>query len=190
MKIMAGKHVPGKAVSLECDVVYISVREAARILGLSARSVYGYAARGKLTKKWIDERIMLIESEVLAFDRTAPGRPRALPPFWHLPPEKNPLSVTTIVVRTLPGCDELLEDNLTEFRTQGKHHLAGTSARLIGLNRCDPHEVHIILLWRGAALPADEQRETELAALAADLSRACDWTTAVMTEVQMLLHAR
>src|SRR5216683_1174510 len=106
MRIMAGKHVPNKAVSLECDAVYISVREAARILGLSARSVYGYAARGKLTKKWIDERIMLIESEVLAFDRTAPGRPRALPPFWHLPPEKNPLSVTTIIVRTLPGCDE------------------------------------------------------------------------------------
>ncbi len=187
---MAGRHVPSKAVSLECDAVYISVREAARILGLSERSVYGYAARGKLTKKWIDERIMLIESEVLAFDRTDPGRPRTLAPCWHLPPEKNPLSLTTIVVRTLPECDELLENNLAEFRAQGKHHLAGTSVRLIGRNRYDPHEVHIILLWRGAALPADEQRETELAALTADLSGACDWTTAAMTEVHMLLHAR
>ncbi len=58
---MPGKSVPNRAFSLESGETLISVREAASLLDVSERSVYNYLAKGKLTKKYIDERVMLSE---------------------------------------------------------------------------------------------------------------------------------
>jgi hypothetical protein len=109
---MPGKCVPNRAFSLDSGETLISVREAASMLDLSKRSVYGYLARGKLTKKYIDERIMLSEEEVLAFELRAPGRPRENSPIWHLPPGRNPLYLMSIIVPLRPGCDALLDQSL------------------------------------------------------------------------------
>jgi excisionase family DNA binding protein len=176
-------------ISLEDGSVLLSVQEAARVLGVSQRSVYGYLTRGKLSRTRIEGLMMLPEAEVLAFERGAPGRPREEAPFWHLPPQKNPLSITTITVQALPDCDGQLEGRLAEFRAESKHCLAGTSARYIGRNRENPAEVVIVLLWRGAVLPAQEQRETALAALRADLANLCAWDTAAMEEGLVVLYA-
>jgi hypothetical protein len=186
---MAGRHVPPRAVSLECEAVYISVREAARILGVSERSVYGYLAQGKLSKKYIDERITLVEAEVLAFERRAPGRTRKSPPLWHLPPGQNPLFLTTIMVSLLPGCDALLEEKLTEFRAQGKHEITGTCARSISRSLHFPDRLTILLFWYDESRPSDEQREQEIAALGADLALVCAWEAALIIEAQSFIHA-
>src|SRR5258707_5601260 len=125
---------------------------------------------------------MLQGGEVRALEGGARGPPGEEPPFWHLPPEQNPLSLTSIIVPALPGCDEQLEDRLAGFRTQGKHCLTGTSARYIGRNRENPAEVVIVLLWRGVGLPSQEQRETALVALRTDLADVCNWDTAVVEQ--------
>src|SRR5258707_2018398 len=179
---MGRSYAPPRLISLEDGSVLLSVREAARVLDVSERSVYGYLARGKLSKVQVEGLMMLQEAEVLAFERGAPGRPREEPPFWHLPPEQNPLSLTSIIVPALPGCDEQLEDRLAGFRTQGKHCLTGTSARSIGRNRVNPAEVVIVRLWPGVGLPSQEQRETALVALRTDLADVCNWDTAVVEE--------
>jgi hypothetical protein len=185
---MAGRHVPSRAVSLECEAVYLSVREAARVMGVSERSVYGYLARGKLTKKYIDERITLVEAEVQAFKRRAPGRTRASPPFWHMASGKNPLYLTTITMSLLPGCDALLEEKLTEFRTQGKHEITGTCARAISRSLEAPDRLVIFLFWYSASLPSEGQRAQEIAALIADLSEVCAWETALIAKSQTFVH--
>ncbi len=186
---MGRYYAPPRLVSLEDGSVWLSVQEAARVLGVSERSVYGYLTKGKLSKVRVEGLMMLPEAEVLAFERGAPGRPREESPFWHLPPEKNPLSITTITVQARSGCDELLEDRLAEFRTQSKHCLPGTSARYIGRNLEKLAEVVIVLLWRGVGLPGQEQQETALAALRADLADVCNWDTALVDEGLVALYA-
>src|SRR5258708_2596333 len=172
---MGRYYAPPRLISLEDGSAWLSVREAARVLGVSERSVYDYLTRGKLSKVRVEGLMMLQQSEVLAFERGARRRPREEAPFWHLPPEKNLLSITTITVQARSGCDELLEARLAEFRTESKHYLAGTSARYIGRNLEKLAEVVIVLLWRGVGLPSQEQRETALAALRADLAEVCNW---------------
>jgi len=180
--------VPSRVYSLEGELTHFSVKEAARLLGVSVRSVYGYLERGYLSRVYIEGMTMLLVEEVYNFDCQAPGRPREAPPLWHLPPELNPLFLTTMIVRMLPGCGDALERKLTEFRVQGKHQIAGTTARSISRTRDDPSKVLILLCWREATMPPQEQREQALAEFAADLSEVLDWTTAVVKEGDVLLH--
>jgi len=186
---MADMYVPDRAFGLEHGEVYLSVREAARVLGVSQRSVYGYIAKQKLTKLCLDEHIMLSEKEVLAFKRRAPGRTRESSPFWHLPPGQNPLSLTTIIVSLRPACDALLDQKLTEFRVQSKHEITGTCARAISRSLQSPDQLTILLFWRGESQPPAEQRTQEIAALAADLAEVCDWETALIAQGEGLVHA-
>jgi hypothetical protein len=188
---LSGKCVPNRAFSLDSGETLISVREAACILDVSERSVYGYLAQGKLTKLSIEKRIMLREEEVLAFERRAPGRPREMAPPWHLPPGRNPLYLVSIIVSLRPDCDALLEQKLAEFRFQGKHEITGTCARAISRSRhAPPDRLTILLFWRAESQPCEEQCEQEIAALAADLAEVCDWETAFFHEGQTYAHAR
>lgn len=172
-----------------CQQGYLSVKEAARVLGVSERSLYGYVESGRLPGERIEHLIMVREEDVQAFERRAPGRVRTITPRWRLPPEQNPMYLTTIIVRALPVGEELLERRLAELRATGKHRLPGTTRRYIGRNRDDPHEVIITLVWREAVMPQEQQCETALAALRADLSEVLDWSTAFVEEGQVLLHA-
>jgi hypothetical protein len=186
---MPGKSVPNRVFSLEHGETLISVREAAVVLGVSERSVYGYLRQGKLTKLCIEERIMLRENEVWDFERRAPGRLRKNPPLWHIPPELNPLYLMSIIVPLRPGCETLLDQKLNEFLIEGKHEMTGTCTRAISRSRHAPYRLTILLFWRRESLPPDEQREQEIAALGADLAEVCDWESAHVHEGQTYAHA-
>jgi excisionase family DNA binding protein len=171
------------------DSDYLTVQEAARILGVSARSVYGYIAKGKLPATRIGERMMVKAQDVSAFELTPAGRRRERAPFWHVPPEMNHLSVAIIKVRVRPGCDALLDGKLSEFQAARKHCLAGTSARYIGRNQCDPSQIEILLFWRKATMPSDYVQKASLSAFYIDLEEVVEWETAVVEEIHVLLHA-
>ncbi|SRR6266851_526806 len=171
------------------DSDYLTVQEAARILGVSARSVYGYIAKGQLPATRVGERMMVKVPDVHAFEQIAPGRARSLVPIWHVPPELNPLSVTMIRVHVRPGCDALLDCKLSEFHAMRKHCLAGTSSRYFGRSQCDPSQIEILLFWRRASVPSDQVQKASLSAFSADLAEVLDWETAVVEEIDVLLHA-
>jgi excisionase family DNA binding protein len=168
---------------------YLTVQEAARILGVTARSVYGYIAKGQLPATRVGERIVVKENEVFAFDLQAPGRPRVLIPAWHIPPTRNRQYVTMVTVRVRPGQDEALESKLVEIHGSAKHCFFGTSARYVVRNQCDPSVIDLVLVWRGSCMPEPACREASLIALATDLTEVLDWETAVVKEGQSLLHA-
>jgi excisionase family DNA binding protein len=167
----------------------LSIAEAARRLGVSERTVYGYLEQGKLTRVWVEGLSMLLAAEVASFRRRAPGRVRTVAPRWRLPPENNPMYLTTIHVRVRPDGEAQLEEIIEAFRVAGKHQLEGTSARYIGRVQGDPTMVIMLLLWRGASLPPDELRQRSIEAFSADLSQALDWSTAEIVERRVLLHA-
>jgi excisionase family DNA binding protein len=167
----------------------LSIAEAARRLGVSTRTVYGYLEQGKLTRVWVEGLSMLLDEEVASFRRRAPGRMRTVAPRWRLPPEHNPMYLTTIHVRVRPGGEALLEEIIEDFRVAKRHQLEGTSARYIGRIEEDPALVVMLLLWRGAGLPPEELRQRAIEAFSADLSQALDWSTADIVERRVLLHA-
>src|SRR5258707_4159860 len=171
------------------DLDYLTVQEAASMLGVSARSVYGYIAKGQLPATHIGERMLVKAQDVSAFELTPAGRRRERSPFWHVAPELNTLSLTMIKVRLRPGCDALLEQKLAEFRSSQKHRIAGTSARYIGRSQCDPGQIEILLFWRRAMQTPDDVQKASLCAFYADLDEVAEWETAVVEEIHMLLHA-
>jgi excisionase family DNA binding protein len=173
------EHVPG----------YLSVREAARVMGVSERSVYGYIEGGKLPGARIGNIIVVVAEYVYSYERKAPGRARILTPPWHVPPLKNLQFLTTITVRIRPGQGELLAHRLYEIRVTKKHRLPGTAARYIALNEHDPEEIEIVLIWRSAVMPPVAARETALDAFYADLADIIDWETASRKESRVLMHA-
>jgi excisionase family DNA binding protein len=186
---MPYKHIPSRVFSLDQRVVLLSVREAAKVLGVTERSVYGYVAKRKLSAMRIEGCVMLREAEVLAFERQAPGRPRILVAVWHIPPQRNRQYMTTITVRVRAGAREGFESRLVEIQQSATHGFFGTSARYVVRNEDDPDEIDLVLVWRGAVMPSLECREAALAALAADLAEVLEWEKAVVKKGEVLLHA-
>lgn len=167
---------------------YISVGEAAKILGVTGRSVYWYIEMGKLPCTQLDASLMLRVEDVAAFQRRAPGRNRTCPPRWRLPPEQNALSLTIITVRVRPGQRKTFTEKLATIHQEKTHTFPGTAARYIVYNQHDPDEITIILVWRQASSSAPTQRDT-LAAWIADFAGVLDWNTARVQNGQGLLHA-
>jgi excisionase family DNA binding protein len=168
---------------------YLSIQEAARRVGVSSRSIYGYLESGKLPATLVDGLLMVEEEAVQHFRRRAPGRLRVRPPRWRKTPLMNQMMHTRITVRVRPGGSALLIQKLDEMQAQRKHCFPGTSARYIIQSKGDPDEIEITLFWRGAVEPSEEDREGALATLQMDLADAVEWTTARMVEGQVLLHA-
>ncbi|HEY0753544.1 MAG TPA: helix-turn-helix domain-containing protein [Ktedonobacteraceae bacterium] len=169
--------------------VYLSVREAARVLGVSERSVYGYIETGKLPGARLGNVIVVTADAVYTYQRRAPGRVRTTTPPWRRPPLQNLEYLTTITVRVYPGQDEMLERKLHDIHSTNKHRLPGTAARYIVRNEHDPEEIDIILIWRSVVMPPAEMREASLTSLYSDLAEVLDWGTASLKEGRVLLHA-
>ncbi len=173
----------------EKDKRYLSIHEAARRLGVTARSIYGYIESGKLPATPIDGLLMVEEEAVQRFRRRAPGRLRVKPPRWRKTPLMNQMMQTRITVRLRPGGERLLADKLDEMQAERKHCFPGTSARYIARDQSDPEEVEITLVWRGAVIPSERERAVALEALRAELAEIVEWQTARVKEGQVLLHA-
>jgi len=173
----------------ECVPGYVTVNVAARIIGVSARSVYGYLNSGKLPGVRVGPTRLVSTQEARTYERRTLGRARTSPPRWHTPPRQNPQYLTILKVRLHPGQDEALEQKLREMRAEHKHLLPGTAARYIARNQHNPNSVMILLVWRNAALPPEEERAAAFASLRADLAGILDWETAALTEGEVLLHA-
>jgi excisionase family DNA binding protein len=189
----ATMQTPRKATiqALEHAPEYLSIREAAKLIGVSERSIYGYIETKRLSGSIIGNLIVVNAEEVQRFGcmRKAPGRKRLTTPRWHVPPRQNSLFLTTITVRARPGQGALLDERLAEMRRDDRHRFPGTVARYIGRNQQDPDEIEMLLIWRRVVMPPEQEREADLTALTMDLADVLDWQTAAYKHGQVLLHA-
>ena len=167
---------------------YISVEEAAKILGVTARVVYWYIERGKLACTRGDIYLLRRE-DVTTFKRTAPGRVRTSTPCWRMPHAHNALSLTAITGRIRPGQRLSFTEKLAAMHQEGTHTFPGTAARSIAYNPHDPDEITILLVWRQANQSVSIPCQEALAALMADLAEVVDRDTVRIQEWIGLLHA-
>jgi excisionase family DNA binding protein len=70
---------------------YVSIKEAAEMLGLSPSRVYEYVEDGRLSSVRAAHVILIPEEEVKRFKPRIAGRPRKSTLRWRISPENNQL---------------------------------------------------------------------------------------------------
>ena len=167
---------------------YVSIKEAAKILGLSSNRVYEYVTEGRLTGVWAADVIMIPREEVEQFKRNPTGRPRKSTPSWRISSGENTQYMTFIFVRLRPNRLDAFVQKLEAIRKQGLHIFPGTVGRHIVEDDRDPARVLIALVWRGTVMPDEETREHYLAEFRKALDDVLDWETAEYHHGRVFMH--
>jgi excisionase family DNA binding protein len=167
---------------------YVSIKEAATILGLSPSRVYEYVEDGRLSSVRAAHVILIPLKEVERFKPSISGRPRKSVPRWRISPRDNLLLSTTILVQLRPHRQELFIKRLEEMKQRDRHLLPGTIARFITKSESTPGQVEISLIWRKTVMPPEEEREQALEELRRAFADVLDWSTARYDHGQVLVH--
>ncbi len=167
---------------------YVSIKEAARILGISDKRVYEYVDEGRLPSMWAADVIMIPLEAVQKFKRRGSGRPRKSVPTWRISSGDNTQFVTSIIVKAYPGQQDALKQKLEEARQGGLHTFPGTIIRFIAASQIVPGQIEISLIWRSAMMPGEDAREQEIEALRQTFRGILDWDTAHYNYSQVLMH--
>lgn len=179
------RHSSGAAVSWP---EYLSVRETARLLGVSERSVYGYLEKERLPVTHQGNLLVIETAAVHSFQRLAAGRPRVRQPEWHRSSHENGQVLTQVSVEVQAGQRQALEQRLAQIHLSNRHQLPGTIARYIAWEPRPSTRVKMVFIWRRAAMPPEGERGAALKALWDELDDLLAWKTMVIQECDMLLH--
>jgi len=167
---------------------YVSIKEAALMLGISDKRVYEYVDEGRLPSMWAADVIMIPLEEVQRFKRRSSGRPRKSVPAWRISSGDNTQFVTSITVQVCPGQQNALIQKLEEVRQGGLYTFPGTIVRLIAASETIPGQIEISLVWRSAVMPNEVEREQAVEAFRQAFSGILDWDTAHYHHSQVLMH--
>src|SRR5579864_3260270 len=96
---------------------YVSIKEAAKMLGLAYKTVYEYISEGRIKAVRAADVILIPVEEVRNFRPHISGRPRTNIPQWRIAREDNTLSHTTISVQMRVGKQDAFLQRLEEIRT-------------------------------------------------------------------------
>lgn len=155
---------------------YLSVSEAAEVLGLAPSTLYQYIREGNIHAERIGSTIVLLREEVASYKRGMAGRPRTSVPRWRFSPEENQLIVTSIEGDLREGVTEADFLRALEQIKRGDMHLfPGTIARYVLSDARQPRRVGFLLMWRQTVMPDSEQIEARLAELRQTLAEVVDW---------------
>ena len=167
---------------------YVSIKEAAKMLGVSDKRVYAYIEDGRLPAVRAAHVIMIPIEEVKKFKPKISGRPRKNTPAWRTSPEDNVLLTTSIFVPVPTDQRERLQQKLAEFKQEGKHLFPGTIARYILQSKIHPGNIEVLLMWRSSLMPDEVERKQELENFRQALADVLDWNNARYDEGQALFH--
>lgn len=167
---------------------YVSIKEAAKILGISDKRVYEYVDEGRLPSMWAADVIMIPLKEVQSFKRRSSGRPRKSIPAWRISSGDNTQHITSVTVQMRTGQRQALVKRLEKIRQNSRHVFPGTVIRLIVESETIPGQVEISLIWRQAVIPSNAEREQALEDLRQELADVLDWDTAQYNNGKVLMH--
>lgn len=167
---------------------FVSVRDAAKILGVSERSVYGYIEERKLPGFKATNLTVVALKDVQAFKRGTTGRPRTRVPEWRISDNDNVQHMTQVFIRICAGQAEALDRKLEEIRKENKHSFPGTVARYVAHSQLDKDAIQIMLIWRGTVMPSEEEREVALNEMRDELKDVLDWNNAHIEMHKILMH--
>lgn len=167
---------------------FVSVREAAKMLGVSERSVYGYIEERKLPGFKATNLTVVALKDVQKFKRGTTGRPRTRVPEWRISDNENVQYMTQIFIQIRPSQKDELLRKLEEIRKSNVHTFPGTVARYFAHSQADASDLQILLIWRGTVMPDEATRAAALDALREELKDALDWENAHVEMHEILMH--
>jgi hypothetical protein len=167
---------------------YVSIKDAATMLGLSPSRIYEYVEDGRLSSVRAAHVILIPIAEVQNFKPNIAGRPRKSVLRWRISPENNMLLSTSIVVRIRANQHAELLKRLEEIRLDDQYLFPGTVSRFITKSDTFPGQVEISLIWRSTAMPDEGARERSLATFRQSLADVLDWDTAQYNNGTILIH--
>ncbi len=167
--------------------VYIPVREAAQVMAMSVRSVYGYIEAGLLPAYRIGRMFVVKADQVDTCQRRTVGRRRKRIPVWHIPPATNAQYLTSRNGRIRQGQGAVFDQRMQSMRVERTHLFPGTTARYIVRNQVNPDEVQMVLVWRQTVMPSEAVRQAAMEEFCRDLADILDWETEAFQEGKVVL---
>lgn len=167
---------------------YVSIKEAAKLLGVSDKRVYAYIEDGRLPAVRAAHVIMIPIEEVKKFKPKITGRPRKNTPAWRTSPEDNMLLTTSVFVFVPSDQRERLQRRLEELKQEGEQVFPGTVARYIIWSTTHPGMLEILLIWRGTTMPEETDRVKALDQFQRALADVLDWSTTQYSNGEILMH--
>jgi excisionase family DNA binding protein len=164
---------------------WLSVKEVARELQTTTRTVYLYIKTGRLPAQKLGASYCVRREALQQLQRPRVGREKLQPAEWR---RRSDQVVTTIRLRVREGQRAQLAQQLKEIRAQQRYLLPGTCEQKIAQSRDDPTEIMLIFTWRTPDMPAEAERLRALVHIRNELDRVLEWEEAEMFEGAVLLH--
>jgi len=167
---------------------YVSIKQAAQILGITDKRVYRYIDLGRLPAYKSGGVFLLAEEDVRQFKLNPPGRARTAPPRWRVYNTRSKVLATEIQVPVSTGQQERLIEKLAEIQQANRHTFPGTIARYIMKGDSELTFIHIFLVWKDTEMPGEPMRERSLEALQEELADVLEWERAQYSTNEALMH--
>src|SRR5712691_7911144 len=91
---------------------YVSIKQAAEMLGITDKRVYRYIDIGRLPAYKSGGAFLLSVEDVKQFKLNPPGRTRTGPPPWRMHNNRSTILATDIYVQVCPGQQAKLVEKL------------------------------------------------------------------------------
>ncbi|HYU72210.1 MAG TPA: helix-turn-helix domain-containing protein [Ktedonobacteraceae bacterium] len=167
---------------------YVSIKQAAQMLGITDKRVYRYIDIGRLPAFKASGVFLLAEEDVKQFKLNPPGRIRTSPPRWRVYSSRSKVFSTEIQVHVQPGKHTNLLEKLKAIQQANRHTFPGTIARYVIKGDEALTSVHFVLLWKDTEMPDEVVQQHDLKALQEELKDVLDWETAIYTTNEALMY--
>jgi len=167
---------------------YVSIKQAAEMLGITDKRVYRYIDLGRLPAYKSGGVFLLAEEDVRQFKLNPPGRTRTVPPRWRVYNPRSKVLATEIQVPVCAGQQDRLVEKLAEIQQTNRHTFPGTIARYVVKGDQELSSLHFFLVWKDTEMPDESTRERGLKALRDELADVLDWGRAQYSTNEALMH--
>lgn len=167
---------------------YVSIKQAAEMLGITDKRVYRYIDIGRLPAYKSGGAFLLSVEDVRQFKLNPPGRTRIGPPLWHVPNSRSTILATDVYVQLRSGQQKRLVEKLKAIQRADQYMFPGTIARYVIKGDSELKTVHFLLVWKGVDMPLDIAHQQDFIAFREELADVLDWQTAEYKTNEVIIH--
>jgi excisionase family DNA binding protein len=167
---------------------YVSIKEAADMLGVSDKRVYQYVRAGRLPAQRIGHILILPIEEVKQFKPSPTGRVRTRAPSWRVYRSRGALLITDIHVQVRLGLQARLMEKLKAIQKLDQYTFPGTIARYVVKGDADLKTVQILLIWKTTEMPDETTRKEDFMMFQEELADVLVWETAQTNTNEVIIQ--
>ena len=167
---------------------YVSIKQAAEMLGITDKRVYRYIDIGRLPAYKSGGVFLLSEKDVKNFKLNPPGRTRTGPPSWRIHNTRSTILATDIYVQVRVDQQAKLLEKLQMIQRADRHAFPGTIARYVIKGNLEMTAIHFFLVWKDIVMPVEVTHHQDFRALQEELADVLDWETAEYSTNEIIIH--